>query len=92
MAVLNDSGSLVLPGNTSTATGRPSASVSRPYSICLRPRLPSRECPNAASSQCAPSTQEDGRPDIAMPPGRRCRAASFFSISPCRETSQSIAA
>ena len=44
-------GSAVLPGNTRTAAGRPSKSVSSPYSICCLPRLPSRECPDAASSQ-----------------------------------------
>ena len=44
-------GSPVLPVNTRTATGRPCWSVSSPYSICCLPRLPSRECPNAASSQ-----------------------------------------
>ena len=36
-------GSPVLPGNTRTATGRPSGSVSSPYSICSLPFLPSRE-------------------------------------------------
>ena len=82
IAVLNDSGSPVLPANTSTATGRPAGSVSSPYSICLRPRLPSRECPNAASSQHDPSTHEEDRSNIAIPPSARCRAASFFSISP----------
>ena len=67
-------------------------SVSSPYSICGLPRLPSREYPNAASSQCAPSTHEQDRSNIAMPPWFRCRAASCFSMSSCRETSQSIAA
>ena len=42
MAV-NAPGSPVLPGNTRTATGRPSGSVSSPYSICSLPFLPSRE-------------------------------------------------
>ena len=42
MAV-NAAGSPVLPGNTRTATGRPSGSVSSPYSICSFPFLPSRE-------------------------------------------------
>jgi hypothetical protein len=36
-------GSAVLPAKTRTATGRPSESVSSPYSICGRPFLPSRE-------------------------------------------------
>ena len=36
-------GSAVLPWNTSTATGRPSASHNSPNSICNLPRLPSRE-------------------------------------------------
>ena len=36
-------GSPVLPGSTRTATGRPSGSVSSPYSICSLPFLPSRE-------------------------------------------------
>jgi hypothetical protein len=48
--VLNDSGSDVLPANTSTATG----SVSSPYPACRRPRLPSREYPNAASLGSGP--------------------------------------
>ena len=38
-------GSPVFPVNTRTATGRPSGSVSSPYSICALPRLPSREYP-----------------------------------------------
>jgi len=40
---VNAAGSPVLPGKTRTATGRPAASVSSPYSICSRPFLPSRE-------------------------------------------------
>ncbi len=76
------SGSEVLPGNTSTATGRPLASVSSPYSTWRRPRLPSRECPNAASSQHEPSTHELDRSNIAIPPGDGCRAASIFSTWP----------
>jgi hypothetical protein len=36
-------GSAVFPSNTRTATGRPSGSVSSPYSICTLPFLPSRE-------------------------------------------------
>ena len=40
---VNAAGSPVLPGNTRTATGRPSGSVSSPYSICSFPFLPSRE-------------------------------------------------
>jgi hypothetical protein len=36
-------GSAVLPSKTRTATGLPSGSVSRPYSICRLPFLPSRE-------------------------------------------------
>ena len=91
MAVLNDVGSEVFPANTSTAIGRPSGQVSSPYSICFRPRLPSREWPNAASSQHDPSTHDDERSNIAMPPAQRCRAASRASISRCREISQSIA-
>ena len=92
MAVLNDSGSLVFPAKTSTATGLPCGSVSSPYSICRRPRLPSRECPNAASSQHEPSTHELDRSNMAIPPSVRCRAASCFSMPRCRAVSQSIAA
>ena len=92
IAVLNEIGSEVFPAKTSIATGRPSGQVSSPYSICLRPRLPSRECPNAARSQHFPSTHEEDRPDIAIPPGARCRAASFFSMPRWRPSSQSIAA
>ena len=40
---VNAVGSPVLPGKTRTATGRPSGSVSSPYSICSLPFLPSRE-------------------------------------------------
>ena len=36
-------GSAVLPSKTRTATGRPSGSVSSPYSICTLPFFPSRE-------------------------------------------------
>jgi hypothetical protein len=43
IAVLKLTGSEVFPANTPAATGRPSGSVSSPYSTCLRPRLPSRE-------------------------------------------------
>src|SRR6266545_3370109 len=92
IAVLHDSGSEVLPGNTSTATGRPCRSVSSPYSTWRRPRLPSRECPKPASAQCEPSTHELDRSNMAIPPSARCRAASCFSTSRCRATSQSIAA
>ena len=59
----------VFPGNTRTATGLPSGSVSSPYSTCKVPRLRSREYPRAASSQQCPSTQEDERSNIAIPPG-----------------------
>ena len=36
-------GSAVLPSSTRTATGRPSGSVSSPYSIWMVPFLPSRD-------------------------------------------------
>jgi hypothetical protein len=36
-------GSAAFPSRTRTATGRPSGSVSSPYSICKVPFLPSRE-------------------------------------------------
>src|SRR5674536_313605 len=39
----NAVGSAVLPATTRTATGRPTGSVSSPYSICGSPFLPSRE-------------------------------------------------
>ncbi|HEX9358432.1 MAG TPA: hypothetical protein VF933_32040 [Streptosporangiaceae bacterium] len=51
---VNAAGSPVLPGKTRTATGRPSGSVSSPYSICSLPFLPSREYPRAASGHCVP--------------------------------------
>jgi hypothetical protein len=85
-------GSPVFPANTRTATGRPSLSVSSPYSICFLPRLPSRECPKAASSQHEPSTHELDRSNMAIPPSSRCRPASCFSMSSCRAASQSMAA
>src|SRR5580658_3358059 len=47
---VNAPGSPVLPGNTRTATGRPSGSVSSPYSICSFPFLPSREYQRAVPS------------------------------------------
>jgi len=90
-AVVNAIASAVLPGKRSIPTGRPSGSVSNPYSICARPRLPSREYPNAASSQHEPSTHEDDRSYIAIPPSFKCRRASFFSIFPFCASSQSIA-
>ena len=40
---VNAAGSAVLPSSTRTATGRPSGSVSSPYSIWTLPFLPSRE-------------------------------------------------
>ena len=48
--------------------------------------------PERGQLAAEPSTQEEDRSNIAIPPGRRWRAASFFSISRCREVSQSIAA
>ncbi len=42
-ASVKERGSAVLPANTRTATGRPSESVSSPYSIWALPFLPSRE-------------------------------------------------
>ena len=48
-------GSAVLPANTSTATGQPSAAQSRPKTICCLPCLPSRLWPNAASGKQRPS-------------------------------------
>jgi hypothetical protein len=90
-AVLKAIASAVLPLNRSIPTGRPSGSVSSPYSICIRPRLPSREYPNAASSHCVPSTQDEDRSYIVVPPWRRCRRASFFSIFSFCASSQSIA-
>ena len=44
-------GSAVLPGNTSTATGQPSALVSKPQTICGLPLRSSREWPKRASGQ-----------------------------------------
>ncbi len=40
---VNAAGSAVFPSSTRTATGRPSGSVSSPYSICTLPFFPSRE-------------------------------------------------
>jgi hypothetical protein len=54
-------------GNTPAAMGRPCRSVSSPYPAWRWPRLPSRECPKAASSQHEPSTQDEDRPDMARP-------------------------
>ena len=91
-AWMNAAGSAVLPGNTLIATGRPSGSVSSPYSICSRPFFPSREYPRAASWQCVPSTQEEDRSNMAMAPSRRCRRARAVSMGSWRPSSQSIAA
>ena len=95
MAV-NADGSPVLPGKTRTATGRPSGSVSSPYSICSFPFLPSREYPRADSGQCRPSIQELDRSNNAIRDGSacglRCRAASPASMLSCWPASQSIAA
>ncbi len=88
----NAAGSEVFPGNTRIATGCPSGPVSSPYSTWARPRLPSREYPRAASSHLVPSTHEEDRSNMAMPPSRRCRRASCFSMSSWRGNSQSIAA
>ena len=54
-------GSAVLPGNTSTAIGQPSAVQIRPKTICGSSRLPSREWPRAASSQQRPVSQVEVR-------------------------------
>lgn len=40
---MNAAGSAVFPSTTRTVTGRPSGSVSSPYSIWMLPFLPSRE-------------------------------------------------
>jgi hypothetical protein len=66
-ASMNDFVSEVSPGDTRIATGRPSGSVSSPYSICRTPRFLSREYPKAASSQQRPSTQELDRSNTAIP-------------------------
>ncbi len=93
---VNAAGSPVLPGSTRTATGRPSGSVSSPYSICSLPFLPSREYPRPASGQCVPSSQELDRSNSAIldgfASGARCRRASLASMASCRAASQSIAA
>ena len=93
---MNAAGSPVLPGKTRTATGRPSGSVSSPYSICSFPFLPSREYPRAASGQCRPSIHELDRSNSAcrdgLACGPRCRAASPASMLSCWPASQSIAA
>ena len=95
MAV-NAAGSPVSPGNTRTATGRPSGSASSPDSICSFPFLPSREYPRAASGQRRPSSHEDDRSNSAIRDGfgsgLRWRRASSASIVSCRCSSQSIAA
>ena len=90
-AATNALGSPVLPANTSTATGRPSPSVINPYSIWDFPALRSLEYPRAASGQCVPSTHDEDRSNITVPPAARCRFASAFSIDAWRATSQSIA-
>ena len=82
----------VLPGKTRTATGIPARLVTMPNSICSRFFFPSRECPNAPSGQLCPSSHADDKSNNARPPASRCRAASFFSIASCRDSSQSIAA
>ena len=54
-------GSDAFPGNASTATGRPSASHSRPNSICGSPVLPSREYPFFTSEQIRLQLQTEGK-------------------------------
>ena len=88
----NATESEVFPANTRIATGIPARLVTMPNSICSRLFFPSRECPNAPSGQLCPSSHADDKSNNARPPVSRCRAASFFSIASCRESSQSIAA
>ena len=79
-ASVNALGSPVLPANTRTATGQPSRAVISPYSICCLPRLPSREWPNAASSQRMPSTHEHDRSNSAAP-GPPARPSAMVASS-----------
>ena len=88
----NATESEVFPANTRIATGIPARLVTMPNSIRSRLFFPSRECPNAPSGQLCPSSHADDKSNNARPPVSRCRAASFFSIAFCRDTSQSIAA
>src|SRR5450759_3268049 len=92
----NAVGSAVLPATTRTATGRPTGSVSSPYSICGSPFLPSREYPRAANGQCEPVIQELDRSNSASRSGLtgalRCRSANAASMASWHSRSQSIAA
>src|SRR5664280_988960 len=92
----NAVGSAVLPATTRTATGRPTGSVSSPYSICGSPFLPSREYPRAANGQCEPVIFELDRSNSASRSGLtgalRCRSANAASMASWRSRSQSIAA
>jgi hypothetical protein len=58
MAVLNEIGPEVR--DTPAATGLPCGQMTSPYSICLRPRLPSLECPKRGQGAVA-----------SLRPGRR---------------------
>ena len=72
-SAVNAAGSAVLPANTRTATGRPSGSVSSPYSICscLSCRRGSSRARPAGSTE--PSSHELDRSNSAiragLPPG-----------------------
>ena len=96
-ACTNAVGSAVLPGNTRTATGRPSGSVSSQYSICAfallavagvaarRQRAVRAFHPRGGAGRSRPSGPGSDA-------GARCRAASFASMLSCRANSQSNAA
>lgn len=82
-------GSAVLPLNTSTAIGQPSAVQIRPNTICGSSRLPSRECPRAASSQQRPVSQVEVRSYSTSVEPTRCWRARRRSMAGCASCSQS---
>jgi hypothetical protein len=84
-------GSAVLPGNASTATGQPRASVSRPNSIWGRSGRWSRLWPWRASGQWLPSTYVLVRSYSTRLPSPRWRPARARSTRSWRVMSQSIA-
>jgi hypothetical protein len=76
-------GSAALPAKTRMATGRSSASVCMPYSICSF-LLPVAGVPAGGQLAVTPSTLDDDRSNITMPPSGRWRAASPASMSSWR--------
>jgi len=84
-------GSPVLPANTSTQMGTPSAVQTSPKTICGSSCLLSREWPRAASSQQCPVSQVEVRSYSTSVLPARCLRAKARSMVGCAWCNQSRA-